>query len=96
MDTKLLGGWGETLAKNFLTKKKYSVIGMNYRTRFGEIDLIASDKKYVVFAEVKLRKSSMFAAAREFVDAKKQERIRKTAYIWLADNKTELHRLFPF
>ena len=90
----IAGAWGEQVAASYLTKKKYKVIGANYRCRFGEIDLIVSDRKYLVFVEVKLRKSSAFAQAREFVDAKKQERIRLTADLYLSQYPTKLQPRF--
>lgn len=62
---------------------------MNYSTRFGEIDVIAENRRYVAFVEVKLRKSDRFAAAREFVTLQKQERLRLAAESWLAANETE-------
>ena len=85
-DTQLLGRFGEAAAAEFLRKKGYEILGMNYRTRLGEIDLIAADKKYVVFAEVKLRRSGDFARAREFVTPAKQRRIICAASEWLARN----------
>ena len=62
---------------------------MNYACRLGEIDLIAESRNYIVFVEVKLRRDDSFAAAREFVTAAKQNRIRKTALLWLSQNPTE-------
>lgn len=53
----------------------------NYRCRFGEVDLIVQDRKYVVFVEVKLRKSARFASAMEYVDSRKQKRLRTTAQL---------------
>ena len=64
-------------------------MALGYRTRHGEIDIIVENKEYIVFAEVKLRKSADFASAREFVDSNKQRRIRTTAEIWLSENETE-------
>ena len=61
----LSGPWGEALAAEYLRKKHYRIEAMNYRTRLGEIDIIASNRQYLVFCEVKLRKSADFAAARE-------------------------------
>ena len=75
----LTGAWGEALAAEYLRKKRYEILASGYRCRFGEIDLIVKNRKFLVFVEVKLRKSAEFAQAREFVDAKKQERIRTTA-----------------
>jgi len=94
MKTKLLGRWGETLAAQFLEKKGYKLVGLNYTSRFGEIDVIAQNKKFIVFAEVKLRKNANFAEAKEFVDGRKQQKIRTTAEIWLAENETNLQPRF--
>ena len=65
----LLGPWGEAAAAAYLRKKGFRIEAMNYRTRLGEIDIIAADRRYLIFCEVKLRKSADFAAAREFVDS---------------------------
>ena len=75
--SNILGAWGETLAAEYLQKKRYKLIANSFRCRFGEIDLIVSNKKYLVFVEVKLRKTSVFAQAFEYVDRRKQERLRR-------------------
>ena len=67
---------------------------MNYRTRLGEIDIIAADCRYLIFCEVKLRKSADFAAAREFVDSRKQQRLRATALLYLSQHESELQPRF--
>ena len=90
----LTGAWGEALAAEYLRKKHYTVIAAGYRSRFGEIDLIVTNKKYLVFVEVKLRKSDKFAQAMEFVDQRKQTRIRTTASIYLSQYPTELQPRF--
>lgn len=89
MNTLLLGKWGEAKAAEYLRKKKYKLIGVNYRTRFGEIDLIAENKNTVVFVEVKLRKNDAFGKAEQFVTQEKQRKINLTARVWLAKNRTE-------
>lgn len=86
----LTGAWGEALAAEYLRKKRYEILASGYRCRFGEIDLIVRSRKFLVFVEVKLRKSADFARAREFVDDRKQERLRTTAAMYLAQNPTEL------
>ena len=91
---ELTGPWGEALAAEYLRGKRYRILAVNYRCRFGEIDIIASKGKYVVFVEVKLRKSGEFALAREFVDSRKQARLRTTAELWLSLNETELQPRF--
>lgn len=78
------------MAADYLRKKRYTIVAAGFRTRVGEIDLIAQDRKHLVFIEVKLRKSNRFAQAMEFVDVHKQNRIRSTAAIYLSQNPTEL------
>lgn len=88
--SNLLGAWGEALAAEYLRKKHYRILSSGYRCRFGEIDLIAASRTYLVFVEVKLRKSAYFAPAREFVDGRKQDRLRTAASMYLAQNPTSL------
>lgn len=88
------GAWGEALAADYLRKKRYSLVAAGYRSRFGEIDLIVQNKQYLVFVEVKLRKNGDFAGAREYVDRRKQDRIRITASAYLAKNPTALQPRF--
>lgn len=89
-----LGAWGEQLAAEFLTARGWRIILRNYRSRFGEIDLIAENGEFLAFVEVKLRKSSYFGAAREFVDFRKQEKLRATAMLWLEEHETALQPRF--
>lgn len=90
----LAGAWGEAKAAEYLRKKHYQIIAMGYRSRFGEVDLIVQDRKYLVFVEVKTRKSGTFAQALEYVDRRKQDRLRITASIYLAENPTALQPRF--
>lgn len=90
----LLGPWGEALAAEYLRKKGCRIEAMNYRTRLGEIDIIAANRWYLIFCEVKLRKTADFAAAREFVDARKQQRLRTTALVYLSQHETNLQPRF--
>ena len=90
----LLGPWGEATAADYLRKKRYEIVAAGYRSRFGEIDLIVKDRKFLVFVEVKLRKSAKFAQAREFVDARKQDRLRITASLYLSEHPTDLQPRF--
>lgn len=90
----LVGAWGESLAAHYLIKKKYHILATGYRSRFGEIDIIACNRKYLAFVEVKLRKSAKFAQAMEYVDRFKQEKLRTTAEIYLSENPTSLQPRF--
>ena len=92
--SKLTGAWGEALAADYLRKKQYKIVASGYHSRFGEIDLIAQNRTFLVFVEVKLRKSARFALAREYVDLKKQEKLRLTASIYLSQNPTKLQPRF--
>ena len=93
-DTKLQGRWGEDLAAAYLKKKKYQLVACNYSCGFGEIDLIVQNRQYLVFVEVKLRKSADYGQAMEFVDSRKQARIRTTAEFWLSQHETGLQPRF--
>ena len=90
----LAGAWGEALAAAYLRKKRYSIVASGYRCRFGEIDLIVKNRKYLVFVEVKLRKSAGFARAMEYVDRNKQQKLRTTASLYLSENPTDLQPRF--
>ena len=92
--SNLLGGWGEALAAEYLRKKRYEIVACGYRCRFGEIDLIVKNKKFLAFVEVKLRKSDRFASAMEYVDRRKQDRLRITASMYLSQNPTDLQPRF--
>ena len=58
MNTRLLGAWGEEVALKHYKKLRFKPVALGYRTRHGEIDIIVENKEYIVFAEVKLRKSA--------------------------------------
>ena len=90
----LVGAWGEATAAEYLRKKRYEIVAAGYRCRFGEIDLIVKDRKYLIFVEVKLRKNGDFARAMEHVDWWKQDKIRITASMYLSQNPTVLQPRF--
>ena len=85
-EARLLGRWGEALAAERLRKLGYRIVAAGYRSRIGEIDLIAADDKYLCFIEVKLRKDAAFAPGRAAVDRRKQEKLRATAASYLAQH----------
>lgn len=84
MNTTLAGREGEAKAAEYLRKKRYEIIGANYRCRFGELDLIAKKRDLVVFVEVKLRKNDHFGAASDAVTLSKRDKLKKAALFWLA------------
>ena len=93
-DRKLLGRWGEVQAAKWLRDHGHRLVQANWRCRFGEIDIIAQHGMHVVFVEVKARKNENFAQAREFVTRSKQERVIKTAMMWLQQNDVDLQPRF--
>jgi putative endonuclease len=80
---KALGREGERLAAQFLEKQGVVIVERNFRTRCGEIDLVARDKKELVFIEVKARSGSDFGSALEAVDSRKCRQIVRVAKEYL-------------
>ena len=79
-----LGAWGEERAAEYLLRKGFTLIARNYRSRYGEIDLIVEDRTYLVFVEVKLRGEGAVGLPRDFVDERKRRRLRTAAELYLA------------
>lgn len=86
MNTRQRGRWGEEAATRYLRKKQYRIILSNFTSRYGEIDLIAQDHDTVVFVEVKTRSGSLFGRPGEAVDARKQQRMIKTAMTYIQEH----------
>jgi len=88
---KTRGDIGEDIAVKFLKNKGFEIIDRNYRTRNGEIDIIAKDKDSLVFIEVKFRKNAEFGQPYEFVDKKKKNKLIKAIKYYLL--KKHLHNI---
>lgn len=85
MRKKESGDQGEALTARYLTERGYAVLARQWRCRFGELDLVARSRDGTVcFVEVKLRGAGAIGLPREFVDVRKQQRLRKTAAAYLA------------
>ena len=76
---KSTGNEGEEAAAGFLVKLKYKILGRNINLKFGEIDILAEDKKTIVIVEVKTVRGEGFGLAQELVRYKKQEKLRLLA-----------------
>ena len=94
MSTKQDGDWGEALVEKYLSERGCRIVEREWRCRFGEIDIIAADRHYVVFVEVKLRASDRFVRAGAYVTTAKQARIRTAASLWLTEHETQLQPRF--
>ncbi len=80
-----LGRVGERLALEHLERLGYRLVAKNYRTRFGELDVIVCDDERIVFVEVKARRAGAVAGALESVPPRKQRQVRSMAAAWLVD-----------
>ena len=96
MDRRTVGKFGETEAVRYLKKKKYEIIDTNYHTKFGEIDIIAKNREYIIFAEVKTRMQGSMFQPRQAVTTSKQNKIKMTAAMYLSrmTENTELQPRF--
>ncbi|MCH7927743.1 MAG: YraN family protein [Deltaproteobacteria bacterium] len=88
-DKKSKGDFGEETACKYIKKNGYKILGKNFRTKFGEIDLIGIDNDTICFIEVKARSSSDYGSPEQFVTKRKQERLWKTASIYINKNTLE-------
>ncbi len=83
-----LGQWGEDLASAYLSRQGLKILERNYRTPVGEIDIIARDRKVLVFVEVKTRRGTAFGLPQEAVGLRKQQQIIRTADWYLQQQKS--------
>ncbi len=86
LNKRVVGDEYETLACEYLTRHGYRILERNFRCRQGEIDIIARDGMYLVFLEVKYRRSGREGDPAEAVDARKQARILRTARYYMIHN----------
>lgn len=82
-----VGRRGEDLAAKHLKAKGYKLLGRNFRTRFGEIDLIFQDCQTLVFVEVKTRTSTTYGPAGDAVNLEKIRRMSRAATVYLTEKK---------
>lgn len=82
----LLGKKAESLAINFLRERNYKIIAQNYSTKFGELDIVATDKNYLCFVEVRSKSSSCFGFPEESLTEKKKRHIRLAAMDFIKAN----------
>ena len=81
------GKKGEKAAESYLKKQGYRILKRNYRTKVGEIDLIAEHKNVLVFIEVKSRTNTSIEHPFMAVTPGKQKKIARTASCFIAQNK---------
>lgn len=82
-----VGKIGEELAKKFLEKQGYKIIEQNYKTKYAEIDLVAQNKKCLVFVEVRTKIGENFGTPEETINKKKIRKLRRNATAYTAIKK---------
>ena len=86
MKTQIIGAAGEKIAKEYLISKGYLIEAMNFHSKYGEIDIIAKNDKYIVFVEVKTRKQFSIVSPAGAVTKSKRNKIIKTAFVYMESN----------
>lgn len=92
-DKQALGAYGEELAAQYLRETGMEIVARNWRCRYGELDLIVQDPSVTAFVEVKTRSGLGFGAPAESVTFSKQQRIRRLALLWLAEQEGPWRRI---
>lgn len=88
------GKLGESYVKDYLLVHGFRVLEQNFHSRFGEIDIIAKNERYIVFVEVKTRKQGSLGHPFEAITRAKQRKITATAQVYLSKMKTSLQPRF--
>jgi putative endonuclease len=89
MTKQSVGQAGEELARDFLARQGYEIIDKNFRTRFGEIDIVAKEGDIFVFVEVKARRGISFGLPEEAVTFRKQNKIVRMGLWYLREKHLE-------
>lgn len=84
---KDIGSFGEALARDYLISKGYKILNMNFRNKFGEIDIICKKNNLLIFCEIKSRYSNSFGSPIESITCYKQKQIIKLSELYLIYKK---------
>jgi putative endonuclease len=87
--TTTLGSLAEDAAIKFLTKQDLHLIERNFRSRYGEIDLIMKDAEIIVFVEVRYRKNKKYLDPLETINSKKVKHIINTCNFYIQKSNTD-------
>lgn len=96
MNKRVIGGYKEDLAAEYLIQRGYTIIDRNFSCKSGEIDIIAKDEEYLCFIEVKYRENNKYGEALESVNHKKQQKLFKCANIYILANKLAKNQNYRF
>ena len=84
---KDIGSFGEALARDYLISKGYKILNMNFRNKFGEIDIICKKNNLLIFCEIKSMYSNSFGSPIESITCYKQKQIIKLSELYLISKK---------
>lgn len=87
--TKQIGDNGEEIAAAYLESKDWLIFDRNYRFEKAEVDIVATDRNYIIFVEVKTRSGTYFGRPEEFVTPQKEANIKKAAEAWIYERKMD-------
>ncbi|MFG2036827.1 YraN family protein [Dactylosporangium sp. NPDC048998] len=90
---QLVGGFGERVACRYLVSQGLVLLDRNWRSRSGELDVVARDGADLVFVEVKTRRGTRYGQPAEALVPAKVRRLRTLALMWLAANDVRGERL---
>ena len=90
----ITGVLGETYTCDYLITQGYEILSRNYTSKYGEIDIIAVNDKYIAFVEVKTRHQNPMVRPCLSVTKQKQIKIMRTAYLYLKENQIKLQPRF--
>lgn len=86
-----LGARGEAAARAYLQRRGYAILAVNYRCRWGEIDIVASHGGVLVFVEVRTRRGASYGSPQESITPRKGERLVLTAQHYLQEHDVDSH-----
>lgn len=89
-DNKITGNRGEEMATKYLENKGYRIVERNFRTRFGEIDIVCWDGQILVFVEVKTKIGHDFGEPEEMVNKGKISKVKRMGVVYLQDKNIDV------
>ncbi|MEX0646377.1 MAG: YraN family protein [Balneolaceae bacterium] len=87
--TRDIGNEGEEIAAAYLESKDWLILDRNYFFEKAEVDIVATDRNYIIFVEVKSRSNIYFGRPEDYITLKKEENIKKAAEAWIYERKME-------
>lgn len=82
----VLGKWGESKAAEYLLQRGFQILEKNFRTSYGEIDLIAIKENRLLFVEVKTRSNDSFGLPEESITLSKKDHLQKSVQAYFLDH----------